>query len=507
MQASFGDFVIFTVYISLLSYYFYSPENAAGFDYKLYNELSPYSRMMFILCLLFSMRSYRRNNTVKITVISLIILYLIRSHLTIPLMRLTGIIWYPVRDGSIFSALFAFLFMFGLKNVMVLSSRTFKTNVLRSSNTIIVKPIGYAILLILLALLTQDSFNKFYNGQTNKVIFPNQMHLASTSREVEVLKSREEIPTLNSQLLNLNKASTHFYRIFAPEAVFVYLAGSLQDHKIRDAAIYESSISKSYKDFFDYTILRKTPLDNKDLKNILPHAVFTKHVLSGLNSYVGTTYNDVYIFSPEDAPYLQSQNIEFFWDLMQVKYLVIGSVFSKALEGFSDKENYRLLGSYPNLDLNVYEITKNKKYSRLGVLPLNSEQDFNEVMGKINSEDVDILKQVYEKVVYLDQDTKGFTLIRSQADGSRRYYEIDAKQKGILIEFESYNHYWRLKINGEKKDHYKAFRILLGMTIEPGTNKIEINYRVRHFKGLFILSTLVTLLYGFFLGKHIVKKS
>ena len=189
---------------------------------------------------------------------------------------------------------------------------------------------------------------------------------------------------------------------------------------------------------------------------------------------------------------------------MQVKYLIIGSAFSKALEGFSDKENYKLLGSYLNLDLNLYEITKKKTYSRLGILPVEDEQDFEMVMGKINSGDVDVLRQVYEKVIYLDADTKDFTLLKSQIDRSRRYYEIDAKRKGILIEFESWNKHWGLNANGEKKNVYKVFHILRGIKIESGINKIEMNYRVPYFKEMFWLSVFALLLYGYLLVRLMI---
>src|SRR4030065_233673 len=127
--------------------------------------------------------------------------------------------------------------------------------------------------------------------------------------------------------------------------------------------------------------------------------------------------------------------IRIFLNIMQVKYLVIGSVFSKALEEFSNKENYKLLGSYPNLDLNVYEITKNKGYSRFGILPLENGEDFDKAAERINSGDVDVLRDVYARIVYLDKDNKDFTLLKGQTEHSGRDYEIDAKKKGMLIEF------------------------------------------------------------------------
>ena len=499
-QTNFSDFVIFTIYISLLSYYFYLPENISGYDYDLFKELSAPTRVVFIFCVLFSTENYPKNKEVKILILSLFILYLIRSHLTIPLMRFTGIVWYSVRDGSIFSPLFAFLFMFGLKNIATHFSATIlKNKSLKYDNVIVAKLIGLVVLLVFTILLIQDSYNKFYRGQSHKYVSPNRQQLAVTPQEVGALEAHKSVAPLNELLLDLNNKTNYFYRIFEPEGNRHHLSGYLQDHKIYDAAIYESSISRNYKDFFEYTILNKMPPDSKEMKNILPHFVFAKHIHTGFNtSATDIPYNDVYLFFSTDTPYLRNQNIEFFWDIMQVKYLVVGSAFSKALEGFSDKENYKLLGSYPNLDLNVYEITKNKKYSRLGILPVDSEQDFNEVMGKINSGDVDVLRQVYKRIIYLDEDAKGFTLLKSQTDGSRRYYEIDAKQKGILIEFESWNRHWELKANGEDKGIYKVFHILRGAKIEPGKNQVELNYSIPYFKAQFIVSILAILTYVVF---------
>lgn len=233
------------------------------------------------------------------------------------------------------------------------------------------------------------------------------------------------------------------------------------------------------------------------MKDILPHFVFAKHVHKGFNtSPTDIPYGDIYLFSGADAPYLKNRNIEFFWDLMQVKYIVVGSAFSKALELFPDKGAYKLLGSYPGLDLNVYEITKNKKYSKLGILPLGNEEDFSMAEEKINSGDVDVLRKAYARIVYLDKDNKDFTLLKSRTSQSNRYYEIDAKQKGMLIEFESWNRHWGLKVNKEKKKLYRAFTIFRGARLGQGKNIIELKYNVPYFKILFVLGIFAILTYA-----------
>ena len=497
-QVSFSDFVIFVIYISLISYYFYLPENISGYDYDLFRELSALTRVIFILCVLFSMESYPKNKEIKILIISLVILYLVRSHLAIILMRFTGIIWYSVRDGSIFSPIFAFLFMFGLKNLTTnFSAIILKRKSLKHENIMVAKSVYLIVLVSFTILMVHDSFNKFYNGQSHKYVSPNRQQLAVTPQEVGALDAHKSVAPLNELLLDLNNKTNYFYRIFEPEGSKHHLSGYLQHHKIYDAAIYESSISKDYKDFFDYTILGKTPPNGKDMKDILPHFVFAKHMHKGFNTTSAEIpYSDIYLFSPADAPYLKNQNIEFFWDIMQVKYLVIGSVFSKALEKFSDKGNYKLLGSYPNLDSNVYEITNDKRHSRFGILPLENEEDFDKATERINSGDVDVLRDVYVRIVYLDKDNKNFTLLKSQTEHSGRYYEINAKQKGVLIEFESWNRHWRLKVNKEKKKLYKAFRIFRGTRIEQGMNIVELKYDVPYFKELFVVSIFTILTYA-----------
>ncbi|MDP2922707.1 MAG: hypothetical protein Q8O30_03175, partial [Candidatus Omnitrophota bacterium] len=123
-------FIIFIIYVSLLSYYFFSPANIIGdvngYDFDLFRELSIIYQIIFVFCVLYSMKEYHSNKVVKLTIFSLGALYLLRSHLTIPLLRFTGIVWYATRDGSIFSFFFAVLFMFGLKLVLYDFSEFFK---------------------------------------------------------------------------------------------------------------------------------------------------------------------------------------------------------------------------------------------------------------------------------------------------------------------------------------------------------------------------------------------
>ena len=116
----------------------------------------------------------------------------------------------------------------------------------------------------------------------------------------------------------------------------------------------------------------------------MPYFLFTRHVHAGLNlQYKDIAYGDFFMFSPKDISYLLNQNIELLWDIMQVKYLIIGPEFSKTLEGFSNYKYYRLLGSYPKVNLNLYEIIKDKSYSKLAVLPLGDKQNYEDVMQTV----------------------------------------------------------------------------------------------------------------------------
>ncbi|MDP2692973.1 MAG: hypothetical protein Q8O88_05015, partial [bacterium] len=310
--------VIFITYVSLLSYYFYSPENIIGdvngYDYDLFRELSNPLQAIFVFCVLFSLRDFQNNKMVKITVISSVVLYLLRSHLTIPMLRFTGIVWYATRDGSIFSFFFAVLFMFGLKNFLSDISCLFKNR-----GSLAVQYVSYAMLVLLLAILARGSFDKFYKGTSHRFIYPNKKEIAKIPMEKWILEGREDIVSLNNKLLALDKETNHFYRVFTPENNYLYLTGNMQHHKIHEAAIYDSSISRELQDFYDYTIFKKSPLNTKELKYVMPYFLFTKHVHAGLNlKYREIPYGDFFMFSPKDAGYLQNQNIEFLWDIMQV---------------------------------------------------------------------------------------------------------------------------------------------------------------------------------------------
>ena len=525
----FSDCVIFFIYISLLSYYFYSPENIMGdvngYDFDLFRELSIPFQTLFTLSILCAVTSFRKNKIVRIMILSLMVLYLMRSHLTIPLLRFTGIVWYATRDGSIFSLFFAILFMFGLKNILAsfgsivgrcregLISLSYPLPRLASLGLIvgrcrfleikrtreIIRYAKCAFLPLLVLLMIQDTYNKFYHGLSHRYIFPNRVSLAKTGWERGVIDSRNEMMALNRLLLEKGKNTTHFFRLFMPENNYITLGGNLQQHKLYESVIYDSSIAKQLQDFYDNTILEKTHSRSTDLKNVMPYFLFTRHVHEGIGlKPKDISYGDFFIFSPKHhLENLKNQNIEFFWDLSQVKYLIIGPKFSEALEGFSGYENnYNLLDKYPKLGLNLYEIKKEKSYSKLAVLPLNDKQSYGETIEQINSQDVKVLKKLYSQLVFLKEDQNDYKILEAQQHGNKKLYRISAERESILIDFESWNHNWNLRVNNKEQKLERAFQIFKGINIRPGVNIIDQNYQVKYFKELLILSIFTILLYA-----------
>ena len=510
----FRNLALFVIYVSMLSYYFYSPENIIGdvngYDYDLFRELGTPLQLFFILSVLFSIEEYREIKIVKIMVLSLIVLYLFRSHFTIPLMRFTGIVWYATRDGTVFSLFFAILFMYGLRrmllnialiiNPLFLSIRLTRiSDKINKSGT--VSNIINFLLIVSVALLVMDSYNKLYKGTNHRYIFPKNRETAVSPREKGVINAMDDYYLLKDKLLELNSRTKHFFRMFTPENSYYYIAGTMQAYKMHEAAIYESSISQNLQEFYDHTILGKEVVVIRELKDAMPYFLFTRHIHEGIGlSHREITYRSFFNFSPnEDHEYIKNQNIELLWDLMQVKYLIVGPVFSKALDEFTDREQYRLISKYPNLGLNLYEILKEKNYSRFAVLPLDDRASYDEILQELNSRDINKLKALYSQLVFLDKDSPEFNLAKTRRDSTTRYYEVESSQNAVFIEFESWNRNWELKVNSEERESEKAFQLFKAAKIMPGLNRIEFTYNFKYFTALFCVGMVTTLLYAFLL--------
>ena len=500
------DCLVFIVYVSLLSYYIYSPANIAGYDYDFFRELSVPFQIIFTFVVLYSSRNYQQNRLVKIVVLSAITVYLIRSHFTILLLRFTGIIWYSVRDGSIFSLFFAILFMVGLKKIIEDISTSFKnfSMGIQSQNRMITIA-KYSILVMILILLVRDSYDKFYHGISNRLIYPNQIQLTETEKEKLFYSRRQELTVLTQDLLALNASTKHFHRIFTVDVPgWSILAGEWQRYNIYDAAIYDSSISNGIKAFYDDIILGKSHPTSKELKDALQCGVFTRHVYEGLNvKYGEVTYSDLFglLLFPNDLKYLKEGNVEFFWDLMQVKYLIIGPYLSEALEKFVHRKNYNLVSYYPTLNMKVYEIMKQRSYSTFAILPVGKEHNYKELIQQLKSRDINVLQTQYSNLVFLDKNSKDYRLLNTRRDHATRYYEIEAPKEAVLIEFENSDHNWEVLVNNEQKPVEKVFHNLKGVKIGPGLNQVEFIYRLKYFKGLFFVSVLAILIYIILLGR------
>jgi hypothetical protein len=498
-----SDLVVFIIYISLLSYYFYSPgniigENNIGYDYHLFRELSVFFQIVFVLAILFSIGDYKQNKIVKIIILSCVVHYLLRSHFTIPLMRFTGIVWYATRDGTIFSLFYAVLFMYGLRNMMFCLSKLFSSfHIERSSY--IANYIKYGFLTFLVILLVSDSYNTFLKGKSHRFIYPKNIELTKTPWEKTFQHANTEIlASVQRKFLELDEKTDHFYRVFSPENSYLSVAGGMQGHKIHEAVIYDSAISKQLHDFYQNTILEKDML--YELKDLIPYFLFTRHVHRGLGlSHKEIPYGGGGFFmsnSTTDIEYIKNQNIEFLWDLMQVKYIHIGVAFAEALGGFTTRKEYRLVAEFPKLDTSkIYEIIKRKSYSKIAILPLNPGEYFDEVVWELNSDNIDILKKLYSRLVFLDNETEDYNLLKSRNNHNKKYYEIESNKRAVLINFESWNHSWELQINKEEKKLEKAFQIFSAIKLQPGLNRIELRYNLKYFKTLFFVSIFVIFLY------------
>lgn len=488
------DCLLVVIYVSLLSYFFYLPSNIAGYDMQFFQELNGPLRVIFMFSVLCSMREFRESRIVRIALYSLVCLYFVRSHFSILSLRFTGVIWYSVRDGALFSMFFSILFVFGLRNMFSELRRL----IAESNWTINALYVERALLIAVVALLVHGSYVRFYHGMSNRLIFPADKSMAKTSQEKWVVENRQDLVLLKKQLLQLARPGTGgFFRIFTPEidmTTGMVLTGNGQEYGIQESALYDCTIPRDLKMFFDRIILEKGPLDTHELKNVLQGGVFTKHVHEGMNIKLGEVlYSNLfaYLLLPNDQKFIKEKNMEFFWDLMQVKYLLIGPLMSEVLESFADHGSYRLVSTYGALRSNLYEIITNKPYSSYAFLPLDEGQSYEDQLRQVNSSDISVLRSLYKKLVFPDDTLKDFTVVNTQRGSASRHYEIESERGALLIEFESWNHNWKVMVNNTHADLQKVFHICRGTRIQPGKNRIEIVYDLKYFKALFLLSIVV----------------
>jgi len=421
-------------------------------------------------------------------------------------MRFTGIVWYATRDGSIFSFFFAVLFIYGLKRILFYFSQNLNLFFFWKKTTHVWTKLGgkkivtdgtYVLILLLVIILIKDSYTKIYKGTNHRYLYPKKKELAVCQEEKEIIKGMNEYFLLKNKLLELDGKTDHFYRMFTPENSFYWLPGTMQEFKMHESAIYDSTISRRLQEFYDYTILRKERRVFKEFKDALPYSDFTRHVHEGIGiSSSEIKYRYVFLYNTKDYKYIKNQNIRFMWDLMQVKYLIISASFSKALRKFRDWKNYRFISEYPNLGLNIFEIVKNKSYSKLAVLPLDDSENYNNIITKLNSGDIQLLRSMYSRLVFLDTDTSGFTLMESRSDSTTRYYDIESSQNAVLVEFESWNPNWELEVNNREELLDKAFQLFKAIKIKPGLNRIELIYNLKLFLLFFYLGIFVTMAYA-----------
>ena len=76
--------------------------------------------------------------------------------------------------------------------------------------------------------------------------------------------------------------------------------------------------------------------------------------------------------------------------------------------------------------MNLYEILKDKSYSKFAILPLDNRQSYDEMIRKLNSADINTLRALYSKLVFLDSNSEGFALAKIKVlrvQGTMRYLQ------------------------------------------------------------------------------------
>lgn len=501
--------------MSFLAYFIIAPENIIGdvhgYDYDLFMELSPQLRAVFLFLMLYSVTAWRHSRLFKVMVIELVALYLIRSHLTIPMLRFTGFVWYATRDGSIFSTCLALLSMIGLARFIddlgllarrepsrqaaawlrhhVLASLGRAGNLLRRVDG---RQLLAVALLGVIALQTHDSWEKMYHGLSHRFIFPKRD--PQSGWEKSVVDQINEAAMLRNTLISLQNDNPGFFRIYAPENSYIFISGALQDAGIYDAAIYDSSMSAIYKDFYDRIILGHPPETTLPLAQVMPYMLFTRHVHEGIGlAYRQIAYRDFFVFNTDDESALKEGNIRFFWDVSSVRYLVVGPKFEQALGELGGPSRYRLLARYKALALALYERLDFRQGVEAAVLPLRSLEDANAALTALNSDDVQTMEEARKSLLPLAvgmAKAQGYRLTAASEHNGRNVLTLEADRPGLLIEFESWNKHWRATINGGAAPVDKAFHIFKVIPFLPGRHTIVTEYAPPYFFPLIVLGAV-----------------
>jgi len=505
------DLWVFWGSVSMLSYFFFSPENinaeGTGYDVLLFQELSFWSRSLFVTGVLFSVGCFRANKAVQVLFWSNLLFYLIRSHGTILLLRFTGLVWYATRDGSVFSLFFAFLFVYGLQQALVPIAAWARSWILgptlyfsrwRGAGPKVWGPVEGVLLLLILGLLVQDSYHKMYLGKSHRFVFPIQAELTGDgferwAREVYI----EYLPAIEKDTLAENEASKgQFYRTFTPENSFLFLGGTLQHLKIAEAAIYESLIPQDMQHFYDQTLLNKSPSNQTDLKYVLPYFLFTRHVHAGLGlPPKDIPYHDFYLVKLEDLETIKNENIEFWWTLAQVKYLFVANKFADIIRQFSNASDYTQIARYHKIGLNLFRIERPNAYQQWAFLPLEEGQTFEQGLAQLNSDKVQGLKGLYRRLIFLDGKTPGAQLVYYKQGPHSWQYEVQLDQPGFFVDLESWHRFWNLELDGQAKPLNKAFQLFRAVPLEPGRHLIHLNFEIPWFYAAFGLGMAVSLVY------------
>ena len=549
------SWVWLAVSISLISHFFFSPENIMGdvngYNFDLFRELSKPIQFIFLSCVFLASVRANKLPIVRVSLVTLIVLYVFESHLTIPLMRFTGFIWYATRDGIILSALFCFLFIFGFQTLIEDYVGTFikrylqliRNGELRPLRRII-KNTGRSRLMVkprrsrglenrrviavtqivagaVLVSVLGDAHEKLYLGTSHRYIFPKNQTLLVSGWDRAVWKATEAVPSLSRELQEQIANQDGFSRLFSPENHYTLLAGHWQSVAVYEAGIYDSSISAAYQEFFDILFDKQRSTTTGDLVDALPYFLFTRHVHEGLGlSSREIPYGDFFLFDPRtDLANLSENNFRLFLNLMQVKFILVRDKFGRVLDQWGGPKGFKLIREFPEIDhLYLYKTLWPTPSGRYAFLPKNDNETFDALHEQLNSSDLNVLQALYDRLIFNADQSETFVVNRHAQpprllNGLSESKVITASP-GYVIHFDSWNKNWEYSLNGgvwEKPT--KAFHLFRAVKTNGGSAEIKERYRLPFFREFFLtgmvafIGLLFLLLTRLYISSRSLKKS
>ena len=528
--------------VSLISHFFFSPENIVGdvngYDYDLFRELSTPVQFFFLICVLLASRWAAKLFVVRVALTSLIVLYIFESHLTIPLMRFTGYVWYATRDGMILSGLFCLLFVLGMRILVeqyggtwvqqILPVRRFDETKTLDGTTNLRRPVGlkkrarqvnllrarssvafsFVMAGVVLVVALGDAHDKVYLGTSHRYIFPKNPDLVVSGWDRSVWEATQKIPSLSLELQQHIREGNQFSRVFTPENHYLLLAGNWQSDQVFEAGIYDSSISAAYQDFYDMFFPGEETDTERELKDVLPYFLFTRHVHAGLElNSRDIPYGDFFLFDPKtDLSNHSEEKFRLFLDLMQVKLILVSDKFSGVLDRSKTNEGFRLIREFPEGigHLNLYETLWPQRSGEYAFLPQKDDEELEQLRAILSSSNHGTLRDLYDRLIFDADGSDRFVVTKQNSTPGLLSGTVETKvftdSPGFIIHFDGWNKNWEYSFDGKAWDEpYKAFHIFRAIETGGEQSTLKQRYRLPWFRelcwlGLVSLCGLVSLL-------------